>query len=90
MIDLEKIGQLAAGGHTDEALDMLTAAIAEQPADDRLLFMRGKIYWRLGMRSAATSDFAKAVEANPDSPAARALEQARDVADFFNPDLYNP
>lgn len=90
MIDLENIERLTAEGKTDEALAMLTVAIAEQPADDRLLFMRGKLYWRMGKRSAATSDYAKAVEANPDSPAARALEQARDVADFFNPDLFNP
>ena len=36
------------------------------------------------------SDYSKATGLNPDSPAAMALEQARDIAGFFNPDLYNP
>ena len=31
-----------------------------------------------------------ASELDPSSPAAKALEQARDIAGFFNPDLYNP
>ena len=31
-----------------------------------------------------------AAAADPDSPAAEALEQARAVEDFFNPDLLNP
>ncbi|WP_304967895.1 hypothetical protein [Duncaniella muris] len=50
----------------------------------------GKLRWRMGDRSGAMGDYAKAVELNPDSPAVMALEQARDIADFFNPDLYNP
>ena len=54
------------------------------------LFLRGKIHWRLGNRSRATSDYAAAAAADPDSPAAEALEQARAVEDFFNPDLLNP
>ncbi len=36
------------------------------------------------------TDYAYASELDPSSPAIKALEQARDIAGFFNPDLYNP
>lgn len=81
---------LISEGKLEEALEVLDGLIAVSPDDDKLLFERGKIRWRLGDRAGATGDYAKAVMINPDSPAARALEQARDIADFFNPDLYNP
>lgn len=81
---------LISKGKLEEALEVLDGLIAVSPDDDKLLFERGKIRWRLGDRAGATGDYAKAVMINPDSPAARALEQARDIADFFNPDLYNP
>lgn len=73
-----------------EAVRLLSEWIELTPDDDALFFKRGLIFWRLGQRGAATSDYTKAVLINPDSPAARALEMAHDVADFFNPDLYNP
>ncbi len=60
------------------------------PESDELYFRRGKLYWRMGDRSAAMGDYAKAQSINPDSPASKALEMAYDVANFFNPDLYNP
>jgi len=31
-----------------------------------------------------------AASLDPDGPAARALENARDINDFYNTDLYNP
>lgn len=74
----------------EEALQVLDALLTESPDDDSLLFVRGKVRWRLGDRQGATGDYAKASIINPESPAAKALEHARDIADFFNPDLYNP
>lgn len=77
-------------GRYAEALAVLDALVKDNPSDDHLLFERGKLRWRMGDRSGATGDYAGAVALNPESPAALALEQARDIADFFNPDLYNP
>ncbi len=90
MDNLQTIDALVAEGRLDEALAAVTALLDSGMRDDGLFFARGKIRWRLGDRSGATSDYAMAVSLNPESPAANALEQARDVADFFNPDLYNP
>lgn len=82
--------QLISEGRLSEAIAELDRLVGESPDNDSLLFERGKLKWRLGNRSGATGDFAKAVAINPDSQATKALEHARDVADFFNPDLYNP
>lgn len=95
MEEIKIAGLLASSGSIDEAIDVLTKAINDNPDASKkelseLYFVRGKLYWRKGMRSRATADYAVASQLDPDSPAARALEQARDVADFFNHDLYNP
>ena len=55
-----------------------------------LYFERGKLHWREGDRAAATSDYLKAAELDPESPAVQALDHARDIEAFFNPDLLNP
>ena len=38
----------------------------------------------------AITDYEHAVSINPNSPAKIALENARDIISFFNPDIYNP
>lgn len=81
---------MISSGRYEEAMAALNRLIAENPTDDRTLFDRGKLKWCLGDRAGAMGDYSKATELNPDSPAAMALEQARDIAGFFNPDLYNP
>lgn len=86
----QKYKTLISSGHYAEAMTVLDSLLEMDPADDGVLFDRGKLRWRMGDRSGAMGDYARAVEVNPDSPAAMALEQARDIADFFNPDLYNP
>lgn len=82
--------QLISENRLEEALQVLDALLAASSEDDALLFARGKLRWRLGDRQGATGDYAKAAIINPQSPASKALEHARDIADFFNPDLYNP
>lgn len=96
MQDTRNIDSLVASGRLDEAIGVLTLAIVRfSVADDKksladMYFRRGKLYWRLGRRAEATSDYAKASDLDPESAAVKALELARDVEAFFNPDLYNP
>ncbi|MDE5682578.1 MAG: tetratricopeptide repeat protein [Muribaculaceae bacterium] len=52
--------------------------------------MKGRIAWKRGLKSQAMSFYAEAAGLEPDSEAATALEQARQVMDFYNKDLYNP
>ncbi len=68
----------------------LDAAIAANPDDATALYQRGKLRWKLGQRGAAMSDYARAADIDPTSPASAALAQANDIMAFFNKDLYNP
>lgn len=96
MHDTRNIDSLVASGHLAEAIEALTLEIAENSTtyDKKSLadiyFRRGKLYWRLNRRGEATSDYAKASDLDSESAAVKALEHARDVEAFFNPDLYNP
>ena len=87
---LQDIKTILADNKIDEAINELNALIAINPNNDEALFLRGKAYWRLGNRSRALTDYATAASINPDSPAVFALEQAREIEAFFNPDLLNP
>lgn len=77
-------------GNVDAVIGELTEYIAGNAASDHALFLLGKAYWKKGERSRAVTAYSKAVSLNPDSPAALALEHARSVERFFNPDLLNP
>jgi len=87
----QKICHLISSDLLDEALLAVNSAIGDNPDEGRLYFLAGKIHSRLGNRSAAISAYSKAVELNPDDKASQtALEMARGIEDFFNPDLLNP
>lgn len=87
---MDKIDKLVSENNIQGALTLINQMIDGNPESDELYFRRGKLYWRMGDRSAAMGDYAKAQSINPDSPTSKALEMAYDVANFFNPDLYNP
>lgn len=90
MKSIPEIKDLMRQTRLDEALAAVNELIAARPDDDDALYTRGKIYWRLGDKSAAITDYNAAVAANPASPAALALKQATEIMDFYNTDLYNP
>lgn len=94
---MENLESLIKAGAYEEAIELLSHEIdllvGRDPDNERLAlayFQRGKLYWKLGLRSKATSDYTKSAHIYPSGPASKALEQARDVESFFNPDLYNP
>lgn len=68
--------------------DAGTETSATELAD--LYFQRGMALWGTDERARAMNDYARAVELNPDSPAAQALDMARSIMSFFNPDQFNP
>lgn len=74
----------------DEALALLDAYIAANPADDEALTMRGMRYWSMGRRSEALNDYMAAVRINPRSKAGMAIRASYDVLNYYNKDLYNP
>lgn len=87
---IEEIEGLIRKNKTGEAMEALDRFVAEHPQNAQALFMRGKLWWRFGRRSSAMNDYAASAEIDPEGPASKALEQARDIEAFFNPDLLNP
>ena len=90
MSELQHIRQQLQQNQLHLALESVNRALQASPRDADLLFLRGKIYWRLGNRAAATANYAAAAALDPHSPAVNALENARDIDNFFNPDIFNP
>lgn len=87
---MQKINELITQNRLDEAIRLLDIQIKEGEADDNTYFTLGKLLWRLGRRSEAMDAYNRAAEINPESPAAVAIEQAKAIFDFYNPDLLNP
>ena len=87
---IEQIKAMLADDCIDEALAAVEQALAEHPDDATLLFWRGNIHMKKGHTSLAVSDYARAKNIAPDSPAAQAYAAAMDILNFFNHDLYNP
>lgn len=87
MATLQDINKLIDTNHLDEAL---AAISAEVEPDAQLLFLKGKVLWRMGRRAEAVAAYGASVELNPEGPAKLALEHASEIESFFNPDLLNP
>ena len=88
--DIEK---LIIAGETElaekEGLLMLDTATSDREKADAL-FLLGRLAWKRGDKAAAISRYNEAVALDADSEAAIALEQALNIMDFFNKDLYSP
>lgn len=75
----------------ENEIERALKALEVYAADDaRANYLRGRICWRQGDKAGAMSYYKRAADADPDSPAVIALEQARGIMAFFNKDLYNP
>lgn len=90
MANLQNIRRLIDSDSLEEALAFLDSVEPPPEQAAEALFLRGKVLWRLGERAKATSAFAASARLDPEGPASVALEHARDVERFFNPDLLNP
>lgn len=84
------IDALIEDGRLPEAERLLTEMVEACPEDADARYRRGRLRWRLGDRAGAISDYEHAAAADPSSPAAAALQMARQIMDFYNPDLLNP
>lgn len=68
----------------------LTARLKANPTEAQIWFERGRLLWQYGLHGAAMSDYGRAADLDPASPATAALEQARRIMAFYHRDLYNP
>ena len=89
-LDIEK---LIASGETDKAekeATLMFDAAATDSAKADALFLLGRIAWKRGDKAGAISRYNEAVALDRYSEASVALQQALDIMNFFNKDLYNP
>ncbi len=89
-IDKQTIANLILECDWEKTIDVLSENIRQEPDNDHWRLMRGQVYWRLGEKSKAITDYEYAVQINPQSPARTPLELARKVMSYYNPDLMNP
>lgn len=74
-----------------ERLRGLDARIAAADGgDEEALIERGRLYWALGKRGDAISDYLAAQRLNPSGKATQLLKATYEILDFYNKDLYNP
>lgn len=71
-------------------MEQLNELIAANPRDAEAYYRRGRLYWKMGQRGAAISDYNRSAEIDPNGPGAIAAEQAMSIMNFFNPDQFNP
>ncbi len=90
MADLQNIRSLIDASRLDEALAALSSLPESESSTAEAWFLRGLTLWRRGNRAAAASAYAHAASLDPEGPAVQALDMARDIEAFFNPDLLNP
>ncbi len=84
-MNISGIEKMIANNRLDEA-----AAALENESGPYAYYLRGRIAWKRGDRAAAIAAYSASAAADPEGPGAIALDQTRDIMDFFNHDLYNP
>lgn len=90
MESLQHINDLLTSNSIEEALAAACEAVEKTPGDAVALYTRGKIYWRLGRKAEAMTDYTASSIIDPEGPGAIALQHAQEVVHYFNPDLFNP
>lgn len=75
---------------TAARLSELSELIRSTPGDEQALIERGRLYWALGLRKEAMTDYLAAQRINPDGAASQLLEAADAILNFYHRDLYNP
>lgn len=74
----------------DQAIAAITEYLAQNPRDTDALTLRGLKHFGAGQRALAINDYLAALEIDPDCKAKLALQQANEILDYYNKDLYNP
>ena len=90
MFTLSHIKSAIQSNNLQEAIEMATEYLQRHPEESKAYFLRGKAYWRLGDKPSAITDYESAVQLDPTSPASAALSHAKDIMNYFNPDILNP
>lgn len=87
---MDTIKQLILEGKTKEAIRFLDTYIEKYPTADDAWYLRGNAYRKEENFQQALNNYIKAIELNPDSPAAGAHAMLMNILNYTNKDVYNP
>ena len=90
MENTEHVKQLMSSGKVNDAINLLKAAITDNPTDDRALYMLGNAYCRLSDWRNASACYHQVIDLNPDSPSFEAYKKIQFFFFFYFYVLYNP
>ena len=86
----EKLKDLLDSHKADEAIALVEQYKADGGVmDDTIYYLLGNAWRKKGNWQMAMNNYLEAVHINPESPAARALDIANEILDFYNKDMYN-
>ena len=90
MVLLKEIKELIANGEIEIALQDLDEYLnTDNPHKDEAYYLKGNAYRKLSNWQLALNNYQKAIDLNPESPAAEARQMVIDILNFFNKDMYN-
>ena len=90
MVLLKEIKELIANGEIEIALQHLDVYLNDDnPHKDEAYYLKGNAYRKLSNWQQALNNYQKAIDLNPESPAADARQMVIDILNFFNKDMYN-
>lgn len=91
-IDFLQIEHLLHNSKPNEAIQLLDNYATQANALDlaQIYYLRGNAYRQLGNWRQAINNYHQAIAIDPNSPAKAACQNANEILDFFNHDLYNP
>ncbi|MBR6538452.1 MAG: tetratricopeptide repeat protein [Bacteroides sp.] len=90
MVLLKEIKELIANGEIEIALQDLDEYLnTDNPHKDEAYYLKGNAYRKLSNWQQALNNYQKAIDLNPESPAAEARQMVIDILNFFNKDMYN-
>ncbi len=90
MATKDEIKRLIDENEVERAIAILDEMIAVDGYNDELYFLRGNAHRKFNNWKNALGDYCKAMDINPDSPAANAYRAALEILEYYNKDLLNP
>ena len=88
-LTVEDIQKCLDNENAQEAIDVSLRILEEDKTNDRVYYLLGNAYRKMGDWQNAINNYLQAMELNPESPARQAYEMANDILNFFNKDMYN-
>jgi tetratricopeptide (TPR) repeat protein len=92
MQEPDHIKELINDGKTEVAIGLLNEIVRDDKATiarDDAYYLLGNAYRKQSDWQNALNNYQKAIDINPDSPAAQARKMLMDILEFFYKDMYN-